>query len=395
MQRMGHLLSRYDLPVRKAAGAFLDGIDAEDAAAALFLREGRISGGFHLPGMKIVLLSEEEIFGKKVLRRRVRPAREGYFLKSFGELTEGDFVVHTEHGIGRYQGLQKLTAGGIENDFLLIGYQDQDRLYLPVDRIDQIQRYIGPDGFVPKVDKLGGTSWETVKERVKKSVREMAEELVSIYAAREVMGREAFSAPDRIYEEFCASFEFEETPDQAKAIEEIHARHERRQADGPPDLRRRGVREDRGGDAGLAPGRPGREAGGGPRSHDDPGRAASPDLFPAAETLPDPGRGPQPFPDEGRAEGDPRRPRAGDGGHRDRHPPPPPEGRGVPEPGAGHHRRGAALRRQPQGETQEAPDAGRRPDADGDPDPPDAAPVARRASGTCPSSTPRRRTACR
>ena len=223
LQRMGHLLSRYDLPVRKAAGAFLDGIDAEDAAAGLFLREGRISGGFHLPGMKLVLLSEEEIFGKKVLRRRVRPAREGYFLKSFGELTEGDFVVHTEHGIGRYQGLQKLTAGGVENDFLLIGYQDQDRLYLPVDRIDQIQRYIGPDGFVPKVDRLGGTSWETVKERVKKSVREMAEELVSIYAAREVMGREAFSAPDRIYDEFCASFEFEETPDQAKAIEDIHA----------------------------------------------------------------------------------------------------------------------------------------------------------------------------
>jgi transcription-repair coupling factor (superfamily II helicase) len=222
MQRTGHLLTRYDLPVRKAVGAFLDGIDDEGAAAGLFLREGRISGSFYLPGMRLVVLAEEEIFGKKVLRRRVRPAREGFFLKSFGELTDGDFVVHTEHGIGRYQGLQKLTVGGIVNDFLLIGYQDQDRLYLPVDRLDQIQRYIGPDGFVPKIDKLGGTSWETIKERVKKSVREMAEELVSIYAAREVMGREAFSAPDRIYEEFCASFEFEETPDQAKAIEEIH-----------------------------------------------------------------------------------------------------------------------------------------------------------------------------
>jgi transcription-repair coupling factor (superfamily II helicase) len=222
LQRMGHLFSRYDLPVRKASAAFLDAIDAEDATAGLFLQEGRISGGFHLSGMMLVLLSEEEIFGKKVLRRRARPAREGYFLKSFGELTEGNFIVHTEHGIGRYEGLQRLKAGGIENDFLLIGYQDQDRLYLPVDRIDQIQRYIGPDGFVPKLDRLGGTSWETVKERVKKSVREMAEELVSIYAAREVMGREAFSVPDRIYEEFCASFEFEETPDQAKAIEDIH-----------------------------------------------------------------------------------------------------------------------------------------------------------------------------
>ncbi len=222
MQRTGHLLAGYNLPARKAGGAFLDGIDDGDAAAGLTLREGRISGGFLLPGMGLVLIAEEEVFGKKVLRRRVRPAREGFFLKSFGELAEGDFVVHTEHGIGRYRGLQKLAAGGIENDFLLIEYQEKDRLYLPVDRLDQIQRYIGPEGFVPKVDRLGGTSWETVKERVKKSVREMAEELVAIYAAREVMDRDAFSAPDRIYEEFCASFEFEETPDQAKAIEEIH-----------------------------------------------------------------------------------------------------------------------------------------------------------------------------
>ncbi|MFH2119074.1 MAG: transcription-repair coupling factor [Pseudomonadota bacterium] len=231
MQRTGQLLARYDLPVRKEAGKWgqvlgleFQRFEIQDPRPdpILLLREGRISGGFHLPGMNLVVLSEEEIFGKKVLRRRVRPAREGYFLKSFGELGEGDFVVHTEHGIGRYRGLQKLAAGGIENDFLLIAYQENDRLYLPVDRIDQIQRYIGPDGFVPKVDKLGGTSWETVKERVKKSVREVAEELVSIYAAREVMARDAFAAPDRMYDEFCASFEFEETPDQAKAIEEIH-----------------------------------------------------------------------------------------------------------------------------------------------------------------------------
>ncbi|MBU2227748.1 MAG: transcription-repair coupling factor [Proteobacteria bacterium] len=222
LQRMGNLLARHDLPVGKAAGAFLEKSDGEDMPAGLFLREGRISGGFHLPGMKLVVLSEEELFGRKVLRPRVKPVREGYFLRSFGELKENDFVVHTEHGIGRYRGLQKLTAGGIVNDFLLIEYQDQDRLYLPVDRLDQIQRYIGPDGFVPKVDKLGGTSWETLKERVKKSVREVAEELVAIYAAREVMDREAFSAPDRLYEEFCASFEYEETPDQAEAIEDIH-----------------------------------------------------------------------------------------------------------------------------------------------------------------------------
>ncbi|MBN2438308.1 MAG: transcription-repair coupling factor [Deltaproteobacteria bacterium] len=222
MQRMNQLLARYNLPVRKETDPFLDGIEKDGAPGALLLREGRVGGGFHLPGMNLVILSEEEIFGKKVLRRRIRPAREGYFLKSFGELAEGDFVVHTEQGIGRYRGLQKLTAGGIVNDFLLIEYQENDRLYLPVDRIDQIQRYVGPDGFIPKVDKLGGASWEAIKERVKKSVREVAEELVAIYAAREVMDREAFAVPDRIYDEFCAAFEFDETPDQMKAIEDIH-----------------------------------------------------------------------------------------------------------------------------------------------------------------------------
>ncbi|MEK7827273.1 MAG: hypothetical protein AAB299_06030, partial [Thermodesulfobacteriota bacterium] len=103
MQRTGQLLARYDLPVRKEAAPFLEGLETDGLPGALLLREGRISGGFHLPGMNLVVLSEEEIFGKKVLRRRVRPAREGYFLKSFGELGEGDFVVHTEHGIGRYR----------------------------------------------------------------------------------------------------------------------------------------------------------------------------------------------------------------------------------------------------------------------------------------------------
>ncbi len=152
-----------------------------------------------------------------------RPIREGYFLKSFGDLKEGDFVVHTDFGIGVYRGLQKITVGIIENDFLVIEYLDGDKLYLPVNSLEKIQRYLGPDGYTPKIEKMGGTSWDAVKERVKKSVRDVAEELVAIYAAREAMERKSFAPPDRIYEEFCSTFEFEETPDQARAIEDIHA----------------------------------------------------------------------------------------------------------------------------------------------------------------------------
>jgi transcription-repair coupling factor (superfamily II helicase) len=222
VRRTTHLFAQYQLFIQPPALSFFEEMERRTPPGRLLIREGRISGSFEYPGMKLIVIGDEDIFGKKTLRRKWRPVREGFFLKSFGELKEGDFVVHTEHGIGLYRGLQKLAIAGIENDFLLLEYLDGDKLYLPVDRLDQIQRYLGPDERPPKVDKLGGVSWEAVKEKVKKSIREVAEELVAVYAAREVMERSAFLPPDRLYEEFSASFEFEETPDQARAIEDIH-----------------------------------------------------------------------------------------------------------------------------------------------------------------------------
>ena len=222
VQRTKHLFEQYHLSIHPAVLPILEEMDRRERQGRIVIREGRITGSFQYPGLKLLVISDEDIFGKKMARRKWRPVREGYFLKSFGELKEGDFVVHTEQGIGLYRGLQKLSVMEIENDFLLLEYLDSDKLYLPVDRLDQIQRYIGPDGHLPKMDKLGGLSWDTVKEKVKKSIREEAEELVAVYAAREVMERNAFAPPDRLYEEFSASFEFEETPDQAKAIEDIH-----------------------------------------------------------------------------------------------------------------------------------------------------------------------------
>ena len=223
--RMQHLLTGYHLPVRilPADGHLLTTVDDPGDVPSLFLREGKISGSFVFESLNVAFLSEEEIFVKKAIRRRLRPIREGYFLKSFGDLKEGDFVVHTDFGIGVYRGLQKITVGKIENDFLVIEYLEGDKLYLPVNALEKIQRYLGPDGYTPKIEKMGGASWDAVKERVKKSVRDVAEELVAIYAAREAMERKSFAPPDRIYEEFCATFEFEETPDQARAIEDIHA----------------------------------------------------------------------------------------------------------------------------------------------------------------------------
>ncbi|MDD5525343.1 MAG: transcription-repair coupling factor, partial [Smithella sp.] len=224
LHRMKHLLLSYDMPVQSLSQlkSVLDVISQWEGGSQPLLLEGEISTSFIIPAMKLVCLSEEEIFVKKAPRRRTRPTREGYFLKSFGDLKEGDFVVHTDFGIGVYRGLKKITVRKIENDFLVIEYADSDKLYIPVNSLDRIQRYLGPEGYVPKIDRMGGSSWEAVKEKVKKSVREYAEELVSIYAAREALERKSFAPPDRIYEEFCSTFEFEETPDQVKAIEDVH-----------------------------------------------------------------------------------------------------------------------------------------------------------------------------
>ncbi|MBN1366067.1 MAG: transcription-repair coupling factor [Syntrophaceae bacterium] len=224
VQRMKHLFSSYDLPAQTSSTkeAVLEIVDRWNGNSHLILGEGEISASFIIPAMKIAFLSEEEIFVKKVPRRRLRSVREGYFIKSFGDLKEGDFVVHTDFGIGIYRGLKKITVRKIENDFLIIEYLDNDKLYIPVNSLEKIQHYLSPDGYVPKIYKMGGHSWEAVKEKVKKSVREYAEELVSIYAARQALERKSFSPQDRFYEEFCSTFEFEETPDQVKAIEDIH-----------------------------------------------------------------------------------------------------------------------------------------------------------------------------
>ena len=223
MHRMIHLLEDYSLPMaRSEAPFFREILEPRGAAGRLILREGKIAEGFSLPGLRIVVVGEEEIFGKKARRRRPARAHEGYFLQSFGELNEGDCVVHTDHGIGIYRGLKRLSVGAIENDFLLMEYQAGDRLYIPVHRLDQIQRYIGPDGHDPRIDKLGGTAWETARRRVKKAVEEIAEDLVALYAARDTLKGHAFSAVDRYYEEFSSSFEYEETPDQGRAIEDVN-----------------------------------------------------------------------------------------------------------------------------------------------------------------------------
>ena len=132
-------------------------------------------------------------------------------------------MVHLDHGIGIYRGLKFLKVAGVEGEFLHLEYSGGDRMYLPVDRINMVQKYIGGDGAQPALDRLGGTAWEKVKAKARKSVLAMAEDLVQLYALRETRAGTAFAPPDNLYKEFEAAFEFEETPDQERAIDETLA----------------------------------------------------------------------------------------------------------------------------------------------------------------------------
>ncbi len=184
------------------------------------IRLAEMSGGFVAARDGLVVLCEEEVFGPRARRRSHTKLRETAAVEALAELRAGDTLVHREHGIGVYRGLVRLDRAGDDNEFLRIEYEDGDRLFVPVHRLNLVQRYVGADGHRPRVDKLGGTTWEKAKRQVKRALRDMARELLNVHAARELAEGRVFSPRDRHLEEFEAAFRFEETPDQRGAIEE-------------------------------------------------------------------------------------------------------------------------------------------------------------------------------
>ncbi len=231
IKRLQLLLAPYDIHAREIASP-VEKIFARKKG--VYLCQGKLTAGFVWHDESIAVITDTEIFGSKKRRRRTKPSGKSVktALLDFGELNTGDLVVHDEHGIGRYKGLEKLRFEGIESDFLLIEYQDGDKLYLPVDRLDMAQKYMGVEGISPSLDKMGGKAWQRVREKAKKSVEKIAGDLLSLYASRKVIKGHAFTPPDNYFQDFEASFPFEETPDQVKAIEDVLADME---ADAPMD----------------------------------------------------------------------------------------------------------------------------------------------------------------
>ncbi len=178
--------------------------------------------GFELAGIRLALITEGEVFTQKQRRpRRITQIDHGEKIKDYQDLKPGDYVVHVNHGIGRYLGVETLKVEGMHKDYLLIQYAGNDKLYVPIEQIDQVQKYIGSEERTPKIYSLGGGEWKKVKNKVRSSVEDIASQLIELYAKRETTKGYAFS-PDTPYQrEFDALFPYEETPDQLRSVEEI------------------------------------------------------------------------------------------------------------------------------------------------------------------------------
>jgi transcription-repair coupling factor (superfamily II helicase) len=189
-------------------------------ADLLEIYTAELSEGFRSELLGLALVSGNELFGKRVVTESHKSVTEHAEISHFRDLESGDHIVHVDFGIGKYLDLIHLEVGGVENDFLHIEYADSDTLYLPVHRLGRVQKYIGSDGNA-RLDTLGGTRWEKKKEQVKQEIREVAGDLVRLYAKREAAEGYAFSGRDEVFREFEQAFPYEETPDQARAIEDV------------------------------------------------------------------------------------------------------------------------------------------------------------------------------
>ena len=187
----------------------------------LYLAVGQISSGFVWKAESLAMITEEEIFGVKRRRKRPSPQKPRAQLLDLQDLKKDDFIVHDDFGIGKYDGLIKLAVDGVTGDFLSLSYQGGDRLYLPVDRMSLVQKYMGVEGIQPALDKMGGKSWARIKARVKRSAEKIAGQLLDLYARRSFEKGFSFNAFDADVQEFEAGFAYDETTDQNKAIQDV------------------------------------------------------------------------------------------------------------------------------------------------------------------------------
>ncbi|MED3662435.1 transcription-repair coupling factor [Ureibacillus terrenus] len=207
----------------------IDAIIGPPSGEGIFLVEGQLTSGFELGLQRIVIVTDDELFKQQTKRRKTRPQKmtNAERIKSYTEIKPGDYVVHVHHGIGKYLGIQTLEVNGTHKDYLHIRYRGDDKLFVPVDQIDLVQKYVSSEGKEPKLHKLGGTEWKKAKAKVSSAVKDIAEELIKLYAKREAEKGYAFSPDTDEQREFESAFPYEETEDQLRTIMEVKRDMER------------------------------------------------------------------------------------------------------------------------------------------------------------------------
>ncbi len=211
-----------DREIPEAPLQALTGVSGQKVTGVALVN-GVLRSGFRLPDARLIVLTDAEIFGMPSDRAkgRKREFREGMRITSLLELKEGDYVVHIHHGIGQYRGLNKMTVQGVEKEYLLVMYDGGDKLYVPVDQVDRVQKYIGGEGGAPEINKLGGTDWARATAKAKKQVKEIAGELIQLYAARQAAPGHSFGPDTPWQQEMEDAFPYTETPDQLVAINDV------------------------------------------------------------------------------------------------------------------------------------------------------------------------------
>jgi transcription-repair coupling factor (superfamily II helicase) len=231
LERLADISREYDVPyVLGESENAAAGFTAEGAleTAGLLLMRAPFAEGVSFPEAKLTIFGHADLFDvAPTVERPNHKIRTSGFFTDFAELKPGDFIVHVDHGIGQFEGLRQIESDGHRGEFMLLRYADDARLYVPLERMDLVQSYRVVEGSHPTLDKLGGTGWNTRKTRVRKSLEDMADQLLTLYAARKTAQGFAFSPDGNFQREFEDAFEFEETADQNTAIADIKRDMER------------------------------------------------------------------------------------------------------------------------------------------------------------------------
>ncbi len=225
-ERLSEILRDYEIEIQ-----ITKSLSTQHSALSTQIAVGDLSAGFEVPSLDLNVYTETDIFGETTQHEYQKPKTKdqrpktklGAFISDFRDLKPGDFVVHVDHGIGKFEGLETIAAQGVEREFMLLVYADNAKLFVPVERLDLVSRYGSSEGAQPAIDRLGGLGWQKTKAKAKRAMRDMADELLRLYAERKLVQGFAFSADAPWQKEFEDAFPYQLTTDQAGAIVDVKA----------------------------------------------------------------------------------------------------------------------------------------------------------------------------